>query len=161
MPAPPRPPRFDSRRFHHWIAYGFGTGLVPHAPGTAGTLAAIPLYLLLRPLPLPGYLLALAAGFALGLWACDKTARELGARDPGAIVWDEVLGFLLAMTAAPPGALWVVLGFLVFRGFDIFKPWPIRALERRIQGGLGILLDDLLAGALTWGLLHMVAAGLG
>ena len=142
-------PDFDWRRPHHWIAYGFGSGLVPWAPGTMGTVAAIPLYLLLQPLPLIWYLVVLAAFLWIGIWACDKTARELDAQDPTAIVWDEFLGYLLTMVAAPSGWAWVLLGFALFRIFDILKPWPIRELDRRVHGGLGIILDDLLAGLIA------------
>lgn len=154
-------PHFGWRRPHHWLAYGLGAGLFPWAPGTMGTLVAIPLYLLLRPLPLLGYLGVLLALFLLGVWACGKTARELGARDPSAIVWDEILGFLLAMTAVPPGWPWLLAGFALFRGFDILKPWPIGLLDKRLRGGLGIMLDDIAAGALTWVLLQAAVQLLG
>ena len=143
-------PNFDWRRPHHWLAYGFGSGLSPWAPGTVGTAAAIPLYLLLRPLPLVWYLAVLVGMFLIGIWACGKTARELNAHDPSAIVWDEFLGYLLTMTAAPTGWQWVVLGFALFRFFDILKPWPIRELDRRVKGGLGVMLDDLAAGVMAW-----------
>jgi len=151
-------PAFDWRRLHHWLAYGFGAGLLPRAPGTAGTIAAIPLYLLMRPLPLLWYLGLLTLMFLIGIWVCDRTAHELGAHDPSAIVWDEVLGFLLAMTAAPPGWRWLLAGFILFRLFDIIKPWPIRVVDQRVQGGLGIMLDDLLAGAVTWLILRAMAS---
>lgn len=154
----PIKPRWDWRRPHHWIAFGFGAGLSPLAPGTVGTLAAIPLYLVLQALSPLGYLLVLAVMFLVGLWACDKTARELGASDPGAIVWDEIIGFLVTMAQAPPGWIWILLGFILFRLFDILKPWPIGALDQRIKGGLGILLDDLVAGVMAWGLLQLVIA---
>lgn len=150
-------PNFDWRRPHHWLAYGFGAGLSPRAPGTVGTIAAVPFYLLLRPLPLSWYI-ALVAGLTLiGIWACGKTAREMNAHDPAAIVWDEVVGFLLAMTAAPPGWPWILAGFVLFRFFDILKPWPIRELDQRVRGGLGVILDDLLAGVMTWVLLQAAA----
>jgi phosphatidylglycerophosphatase A len=154
-------PNFDWRRPHHWIAYGFGSGLVPWAPGTAGTVAAIPLYLLLKPLPLVWYLSLLGVFLLIGIWACGKTARELNAHDPSAIVWDEFLGYLLTMAAAPPGWLWIFLGFVLFRMFDILKPWPIRELDRRVKGGPGVILDDLLAGAMAWAILQALAASLG
>ena len=150
-------PRLDWRRPHHWLAYGLGTGLLPRAPGTAGTLAAVPLYLLLRPLPLSWYLGALFLLFLIGIWACGLTARELQTQDPSAIVWDEILGFLVAMTAAPPGWPWIVAGFALFRFFDILKPWPISVLDRRIKGGLGIMLDDLAAGAVSLVILKAAA----
>jgi phosphatidylglycerophosphatase A len=151
-------PEFNWRRPHHWIAYGFGAGLSRRAPGTVGTLAAVPLYLLLSPLPLIWYLFALLLAFLIGVWACGKTARELNAHDPSAIVWDEFLGFLVTMTAAPPGWAWVVAGFVLFRLFDILKPWPIRELDLRVRGGLGVILDDLLAGLLAWAAIQGAAA---
>jgi phosphatidylglycerophosphatase A len=148
---------FDPLAIHHWIAFGLGAGLTPKAPGTFGTLAAVPLYWLLSPLSLGTYLLVLAALFGLGVWACGRTARDLGGQDPGAIVWDEVVGYLAAMTAAPAGWHWVLAGFILFRLFDIWKPWPIRWLDRHVKGGLGIMLDDLAAGALTWVILWISA----
>jgi phosphatidylglycerophosphatase A len=151
-------PRFHWRFPHHWIAYGFGSGLSPWAPGTVGTAAAIPLYLLLRPLPLIWYLTVLGGMFAVGIWACGKTARELNAHDPSAIVWDEFLGYLITMAAAPAGWIWIALGFLFFRFFDILKPWPIRELDRNVAGGLGVILDDVLAGLMALALLQAVAA---
>ncbi len=152
---------FDWRKPHHCIAYGFGSGLSPRAPGTAGTLAAVPLYLLLQPLPLGWYLAVLVGGFLVGVWACGKTAGELQTHDPGAIVWDEFLGFLVTMAGAPPGWPWVVLGFALFRVFDIWKPWPIRILDAKVRGGIGIMLDDLAAGILAWAALRGVALILG
>ena len=148
--AVPRPRGgFDPRRLHHWIAFGFGSGLAPRAPGTVGTLAAVPLYLALAPLAWPLYLGVLFGLVALGIWACDRTARDLDDADPSAIVWDEWVGFLLTMVAAPSGWPWVIAGFLLFRLFDIWKPWPIGLVDRRVHGGLGIMLDDLIAGAMA------------
>jgi phosphatidylglycerophosphatase A len=149
---------FDWRRPHHWLAYGFGSGLSPWAPGTAGTLAAVPLYLLLRPLPLMWYLAVLLVFFLVGIWACGKTARELNAHDPSAIVWDEFLGYLVTMAAAPPGWIWILVGFALFRFFDILKPWPIRELDLRVRGGLGVILDDLLAGVMAWAVMRAILA---
>ena len=152
--------RFDARRPHHWLAFGFGAGLVPRVPGTAGTLLAVPLYLLLRPLPLIGYFAVVTGLGAVGVWACGKTAAELGQDDPRPIVWDEVVGYLVTMVAAPAGWLWVVVGFLLFRLFDILKPWPIRELERRLKGGLGIVLDDVLAGIMALVVMRVIAGWL-
>lgn len=140
----------------HFLALGFGSGLAPRAPGTFGTLAAIPVYLLCAQLPLLLYLLAVAGAFALGVYLCGRTARSLSVHDHPGIVWDEVVGFLLTMTFAPPGWLWIAVGFACFRLFDIWKPWPIRVFDRSVHGGLGIMLDDLLAGAAAaltlWGM---------
>jgi len=149
---------FDPRRLHHWIAFGFGSGLAPWAPGTFGTLAAVPLYWLLQPLSLAAYLALLLVFSGIGVWACGRTARELGSKDPSAIVWDEVVGYLLAMTGSPGGWPWAVAGFVVFRLFDIWKPWPVRVLDQRVTGGLGIILDDLAAGAMAWAVLWLAAA---
>ncbi len=141
--------RPDWRRWHHWLAFGFGSGLAPKAPGTWGTLAALPLCVLMSPLPIWVYLAATAALFALGIWVCGQTARDLGLDDPGAIVWDEWVGLLVTLTAAPAGWGWLLAGFVLFRLFDILKPWPIRVLDRSLHGGLGIMLDDLVAGVMA------------
>ena len=106
---------------------------------------------------MPWYLGVVVLAALVGVWACGATARDLGRGDPGAIVWDEVVGFLVTMTAAPPGWVWVLLGFALFRLFDIWKPWPIRALDARVHGGLGIMLDDLVAGLLAWAVLQGIA----
>lgn len=147
----------------HLLALGFGSGLVPRAPGTAGTLVAVPLYLSCVGLPGYAYLLVAVAAFAVGIYVCGRTARALGVHDHPGIVWDEVVGYLVTMAWAPSGAIWVVLGFVCFRLFDILKPWPIRAFDRSVHGGFGIMLDDLLAGfaaAASLALLERVLPGL-
>lgn len=141
----------------HFLAFGFGSGLSPKAPGTMGTLAAIPLYLLLAGLPLWGYMLAVVLVSLAGIWICGESSRRLGVHDHGGIVWDEFAGFLLTMAAAPPGWAWIMLGFALFRLFDIWKPWPIRVADRQVHGGLGIMLDDWLAGVYAWLVLQLVA----
>ncbi|WP_246499415.1 phosphatidylglycerophosphatase A family protein [Thiothrix unzii] len=141
----------------HFLAFGFGSGLSPKAPGTMGTLAAIPLYLLLMNLPLTSYLLAVLLISVAGIWICGESSRRLGVHDHGGIVWDEFAGFLLTMTAAPQGWAWIVLGFALFRLFDIWKPWPVRVADRQLHGGLGIMLDDILAGIYAWLVLQAVA----
>jgi len=144
----------------HLLAFGFGSGLAPKAPGTAGTLAAVPLYLLLNQLPLNAYLLLLIVAFGFGIWLCEASSRALGVHDHGGIVWDEFVGYWITMVAAPPGWQWVVVGFLLFRLFDILKPFPINWLDRRIGGGLGIMLDDAVAGTFAWFCLQLaVLAG--
>ncbi|MEZ5452799.1 MAG: phosphatidylglycerophosphatase A [Thiothrix sp.] len=130
----------------HFLAFGFGSGLSPVAPGTAGTLAAIPLYLLLAQWPLWGYVLATLVISVAGIWICGESSRLLGVHDYSGIVWDEFAGFLLTMLAAPVGWGWIVAGFCLFRLFDVWKPWPVRVADRNIHGGLGIMLDDILAG---------------
>ncbi len=130
----------------HCVATGFGAGLAPRAPGTVGTLVAVPLYLLLRGLELHYYAGIVAVLFVAGVAICGRTARALNAHDHPAIVFDEVVGFLVAMIAAPSGWAWLAAGFALFRFFDIVKPPPIGMLDRRVQGGFGIMLDDLVAG---------------
>jgi phosphatidylglycerophosphatase A len=148
---------FNPRRIHHWIAFGFGSGLVRRAPGTAGTIAAIPLYLLLSQLAWPLYVGLLLLLILIGIWACDRAARDLDSKDPSAIVWDEWVGFLVTMVAAPSGWLWIFAGFVLFRLFDIWKPWPVSVADQRVSGGLGIMLDDLIAGAMAGVLIALAA----
>jgi phosphatidylglycerophosphatase A len=140
-----------------FVALGFGSGLAPVAPGTAGTLAAIPLYLLVQDLPLAAYLGVLAAMLLGGVPVCGCTAGRLGVHDHPAIVWDEVVGYLVTMIAAPAGWLWVAAGFVLFRLFDILKPWPIRWFDRHVHGGAGIMLDDVIAGVLAAAVLQGAA----
>jgi phosphatidylglycerophosphatase A len=133
------------RKPAHWLAFGFGAGLAPKAPGTFGTLVAIPFYLLLQPLSLEIYLLVVALAFALGIYLCGTTAKDLNHHDHSGIVWDEMVGYWLTMVLVPVHWLWIVIGFLLFRFFDIVKPWPIRWFDRRVHGGFGIMLDDIIA----------------
>lgn len=128
------------------LAFGFGSGLAPVAPGTVGTLVAVPLYLLLAPLPLQAYLLAVAVLFLVGVPVCGAAARSLGVHDDRRIVFDEIVGLLVTMTMAPRGWAWLLAGFLLFRIFDVLKPWPIARVDRGVGGGFGIMLDDVLAG---------------
>ncbi|MCP3869558.1 MAG: phosphatidylglycerophosphatase A [Gammaproteobacteria bacterium] len=130
----------------HLLAFGLGSGASPVAPGTVGTIAALPLYFLLRPLAPSVYLLLVAGLFLLGIWLCSLASRDLGIHDPGAIVWDEWVGLLVTLWLIPEGVWWLLAGFVLFRIFDILKPWPIGWLDRRVPGGLGIMLDDLVAG---------------
>lgn len=130
----------------HFVAMGFGSGLSRIAPGTAGTLVAFPMWWLMGwAYPLPLFFGVLFGLFAIGVWACEITGRDLGAPDHGAMVWDEIVAFLLVLAIAPPGAGWQALAFVLFRAFDVTKPPPIRLVERRVKGGLGVMLDDLLA----------------
>jgi phosphatidylglycerophosphatase A len=130
----------------HFLALGFGSGLAAKAPGTFGTLAAVPLYLLLAQLPLSWYLAVTLVCVLAGIYICDKAAKDMGVHDHGAIVWDEVAGLLITMIAAPAGLMWLIVGFVLFRLFDIIKPWPIRWLDAKVEGGFGIMIDDVLAG---------------
>ena len=134
------------RHPYQLMALGFGSGLAPKAPGTFGTLAAVPLYCLLAQLPLGFYLLAVLLAFIVGIYCCQVTADALGVHDHPAIVWDEFVGFWITMIAVPLQWQWVVIGFIAFRFFDIVKPWPIRWADQKVHGGLGIMLDDVIAG---------------
>ncbi|MYM64315.1 phosphatidylglycerophosphatase A [Pseudomaricurvus sp. HS19] len=141
----------------HLLAFGFGSGLSPKAPGTVGTLAAVPLYLLLAQLSLPLYAALVLLAFLLGVYLCHATAADMGVHDHPGIVWDEFVGYWITMLAAPAGWLWVVLGFALFRLFDVWKPWPISWCDRHVYGGFGIMLDDVLAGVLALGCLQAIA----
>ena len=138
------------------LALGFGSGLAPVAPGTAGTVVAIPLYFLLQPLALHIYLMLVTGLFLIGIPLCAHTARRLGVHDHPGIVWDEIVGYLVTMTFAPPGWLWIVAGFVLFRLFDVLKPWPIKWLDRKVGGGFGIMVDDLLAGIVAAVVLYLL-----
>ncbi|MGI9275791.1 MAG: phosphatidylglycerophosphatase A family protein [Endozoicomonas sp.] len=142
----------------HFLAFGLGSGLAPKAPGTFGTLAAIPFFLIFQQLPLWNYLLVLLVSTVLGIWLCDRTSKDLGVHDHPGIVWDEFVGYWITMIAAPKGWLWVILGFVLFRLFDIWKPWPISWLDRRVHGGLGIMVDDIVAGGFAFLCLQLVAS---
>ena len=128
-----------------FLALGGGTGLAPKAPGTVGTLLGIPLVLLM-PTSLPAYIAGLLVLIVVGVWCCSVSAKTLGVHDHPGIVWDEIVGFAVTMIAAPREILVFVLGFALFRVFDILKPWPIGPVDRRVHGGLGIMADDLIAG---------------
>jgi len=130
----------------HFFSLGFGSGLAPFAPGTFGTLAAIPLYLLCTELPLWAYLSLIMLSFIVGVYWCGATSKALGVHDHSGIVWDEIVGFFITMIAVPPTLTNIVLGFLLFRLFDIWKPWPIKLLDEKVSGGFGIMIDDVLAG---------------
>lgn len=145
----------------HLLSLGFGSGLSPRAPGTCGTLVAIPLYVLLAQLPLPWYLAALVIAFALGVWLCHYTSRALGVHDHPGIVWDELVGFWVTMIAVPVEWPWILAGFVLFRLFDIVKPWPVKMADQKLTGGFGIMLDDLLAGLYALLCLHFALWFLG
>ncbi|WP_419419054.1 phosphatidylglycerophosphatase A [Legionella sp. D16C41] len=141
----------------YFVAFGFGTGLLPIAPGTWGTLAAIPLYLLISTYSLPIYLLFTFLFFLLGVYVSDKVGKDLGIHDYSGIVWDEVVGYLLTMAGLPLGIFWMLGGFILFRLFDILKPFPISFIDKKIKGGLGVMLDDVLAAIPAWLILKSLA----
>jgi len=145
---------------HGLIASGFGSGLTPIAPGTAGSLAAIPFYLLLQHLPIWQYLAVMGVAFALGVWASERTSKALGQHDYGGIVWDEFVGQWLTLMACPLEWWAIMAGFFLFRLFDVWKPPPIGWLDTRVKGGFGIMIDDVLAAVYAWvvlqGLIYLV-----
>lgn len=140
-----------------WVALGLGPGLAPRAPGTVASACALLPWLLLRQLAWPWYLLALLLALLLGIWACGRAGAAIGVRDHGALVWDEYVGQWLALLPLL-GARWpwVLAAFALFRLFDIAKPWPIGWADRRVKGGLGVMLDDVIAGAMAALLLAVV-----
>ena len=133
----------------HLLAFGFGAGLSPKAPGTMGTVVAVFIYLVLPNMPPIIYAGLILLSFIFGIWICGKTTEDLGVHDHGGIVWDEFVGYWITMFMAPNGLFWVLLGFVLFRLLDIFKPWPIKWADKELAGGLGIMLDDVLAGIMA------------
>src|SRR5512147_66667 len=128
--------RFLLRRPAHFMALGFGLGLIPFAPGTFGTLLALPLFWLLQPrIPAAEFLMLLGFLYLAGIWFCDRTGRALGVEDHKGIVWDETVAFLVVLFFTPPVPAWQAFAFLLFRLFDIFKPGPIRYIEKMFRGG--------------------------
>jgi len=146
----------------HLLATGFGSGLSPVIPGTMGTLAAVPFYLLLVQAPLPLYLLLVVLSCFIGVKICQITSDDMGVHDHGSIVWDEFAGFWITMSIVPLLKLpvnewkWLVAGFILFRFFDMVKPWPIGWLDKRVHGGLGIMLDDIVAGVMSAIALYLI-----
>lgn len=133
----------------HCLAFGFGLGLSPRAPGTVGTLAALPLILVSAAWPFWAQLALVAVVTVAGVWICGVSAARLGSHDHPGIVWDEIAGWLLTMLLVPLNPATLVAGFLLFRLFDIVKPWPIAWLDQKVAGGLGIMLDDVIAGIMA------------
>jgi phosphatidylglycerophosphatase A len=129
----------------HFLALGFGSGLSPYAPGTFGTLVALPIAVALMLMPPVPAIAAVVVFIIGGIWLCGESARRLNCHDHPGIVWDEIAAFALLSLVLPWGLAWLFLAFVLFRFFDIVKPWPIRDLDHRLGGGLGIMLDDLMA----------------
>ncbi|MDH5650061.1 MAG: phosphatidylglycerophosphatase A [Gammaproteobacteria bacterium] len=138
----------------HFLAFGFGAGLSPVAPGTMGTIVGIPVYLLLVQFSQHVYITVVFLFAVLGVWLCHTSAKALNVPDHPGIVWDEITGFLITMFLLPVGWKEILAGFLLFRLFDIWKPFPIRWLDRQIKGGLGIMLDDIVAGLFAFFILQ-------
>lgn len=155
-PAPvARPPAAMLRDPGHCLALGAGSGLAARAPGTWGSLVGLVLFVPLAGLATPVQLGLVALLFVAGVPICARTARALGVHDHGAIVLDEVVGVMLTLSFCFVDSLWWLLAFVAFRFFDIVKPWPIRAVDRRVGGGLGIMLDDVLAAVYAIGVIKV------
>lgn len=141
-----------------FFALGFGAGLAPRAPGTAGSLAALPLALPLLLMPPLGLGVLLLVAFVFGIYCCGQTSQRMAVNDPGAIVWDEIVAMWLVLAFVPLHWAWWLAAFLLFRLFDIAKPWPISWLDRHIKGGLGIMLDDIAAAGYAIAVLQLLKA---
>lgn len=144
-----------------FLAFGFGSGLLPFAPGTWGTLVALPLYFLLAHLSKGAYIIVVLLLFAAGIYICQKASDKLGVHDHSGIVWDEISGFLLTLWMIPSGIKWLILAFILFRLFDILKPQPIAYCDANIQGGFGIMFDDFLAGFFAFIVIQVTAWSIG
>ena len=140
----------------HFLAIGLGSGAAPKAPGTWGTVLGAALYIPLSQLSLWPYLGFVVLSFIVGIYLCDRTSKDWGVHDHGGIVWDEFVGFWITMIAVPFTWYWLILGFALFRLFDIWKPWPIKYLDQHVHGGLGIMLDDVLAGVFALVILQLL-----
>lgn len=141
----------------HFLAFGFGSGASPKAPGTTGTLAAALIWWALPAMELTTYLAFVVFVCLAGIWICGRTARDIGVHDHGGIVWDEFAGLWIALILLPPGLWWLFAAILLFRFFDIIKPWPIGWVDRHVGGGTGIMVDDVLAGLMALGCLQSAA----
>ena len=155
-PKQPIPPE-EWKNPIYFIAFGFGVGVIPFAPGTFGTLAAVLIYLLIQPLPLFSYLIFTAIFIIISIFISDWVSKRIHIHDHPGMCIDEFAGFFVTMINAPLGFGWIVLGFVLFRIFDIFKPWPINYIDRHVHGGLGMILDDILAGIYAMFSIQLVA----
>ncbi len=149
MSIKPEPRQVIFNPMTNLAAFGLGSGLAPFAPGTFGTLVAVPAYLFLAELSCTLYIMVGLIAFFVGVYFCNAAAESLRSHDHPAIVWDEIVGYWVAMAFVPVTAATVVTGFMFFRLFDITKPWPIRWIDKKVSGGIGIMLDDVIAGVYT------------
>lgn len=140
----------------HFIAFGLGSGTMPFAPGTFGTLMAIPFYLLFRPLPVMAYIAVVIFFIIASSLICERASRDIHIHDHPGMCLDEFAGFFVTMIAAPHSLTWIILGFFLFRFFDIVKPWPISFIDQHIHGGIGMILDDVVAGLFAWVIMRIV-----
>lgn len=134
----------------HFIAFGFGSGLLPVMPGTYATLVAIPIFLVLQSFGWIFYAIATLVITVFGMWLSEKVSKEIGIHDYPGMNFDEIVGYLVTMFLAPASLIWVIIGFCLFRLFDILKPWPINWVDKNVKGGVGVILDDVIAGLLSF-----------
>ena len=140
----------------HCFALGFGSGLVPRIPGTTGTLVGVLLFILMPDIDWIIYLVVILCGFLFGIFCCEYTAKALNVHDHHSIVWDEIIGYLVTMFMVPKEWIWILIGFILFRALDILKPWPISSIDRRVKGGFGIMLDDVVAALFSLAIIQTV-----
>lgn len=141
----------------HFIAFGFGSGVIPFAPGTFGTLITIPIYLVLSSFSVFFYLVFTICFTIFGIWLSEKVSRDIKVHDHQGMNIDEIVGFLVTMIAAPHGWRWILLGVILFRIFDIWKPFPIRLIDEKMPGGAGVIMDDVLAGIYSFIIIQLIA----
>jgi len=158
QPKPKRQPDFPwmIRSPARTLALGFGSGLAPIVPGTFGTLVALPFIFIFAQGPMWFYIAGMVGVSAIGVWACETACNDMGAHDDRSIVWDEVAGYLITMFLLPLTWQWLLAGFVLFRLVDIIKPWPINLLDKHVDGGFGVMIDDIAAGVLCCIVLHIV-----
>jgi len=146
-------------RLDYFLAFGLGSGLAPVAPGTAGSVMGLLLFMPVLYAPLPVQVVIIVIGFVLGVWVSDRVAEHMEVKDPGGIVWDEFVGMWITLLWLP-SEIWLLPAFLLFRLFDIWKPWPVRVADEKLAGGLGIMLDDVFAGLYALAAVQILNCGL-
>ena len=146
-------------RWDYFLAFGLGSGLAGVAPGTAGSALGLLLFIPALYAPFPVQVVIIVIGFVLGVWVCDRVAKHMEVKDPGGIVWDEFVGMWITLLLLP-SLMWLPAAFLLFRLFDIWKPWPVRVADEKLAGGLGIMLDDVFAGLYALAAVQILNCGL-
>ncbi|HJP50523.1 MAG: phosphatidylglycerophosphatase A [Pseudomonadales bacterium] len=144
----------------YFLAMGCGSGLVPKMPGTAGSLLALVFYFILAQAGTWLYATVVLIALGFGVWLCDRVARDMQMKDPSSIVWDEFVGVWIALFMLPGGWYWVLAGFVLFRFFDILKPWPVNWLDENLTGGAGIMMDDVVAAIYSLIIVQVTAFGI-
>ena len=145
-------------RLDYFLAFGLGSGLAPVAPGTAGSALGLLLFIPALSAPFPVQVIIIVIGFVLGVWVSDRVAKHMEVKDPGGIVWDEFVGMWITLLWLP-SEIWLLPAFLLFRLFDIWKPWPVRVADEKLAGGLGIMLDDVFAGVYALAAVQLLSFG--